>query len=78
MRDFLLPAPMMNILNGGVHADNTVDIQEFMILPIAGDSFSEALQVGVKIFHYLKRILKREGYTINVGDEGGLAPALSE
>ena len=75
--NFLLPAPMMNILNGGAHADNAIDIQEFMIMPVTGHSFSEALQVGVKIFHYLKHILKKNGHTINVGDEGGLAPALS-
>ncbi len=72
----LLPVPMMNILNGGVHADNTVDFQEFMIMPAGAESFSEALRQGVETFHSLKKVLKDRGYTTTVGDEGGFAPAL--
>jgi len=68
--------PMMNILNGGVHADNTVDFQEFMIMPVGTESFSEALRMGVETFHALKKVLKREGYSTAVGDEGGFAPSL--
>jgi enolase len=71
-----LPAPMMNILNGGVHADNTVDFQEFMIMPVGAESFSEALRMGVETFHTLKKVLKDKGYNTSVGDEGGFAPAL--
>lgn len=69
-----LPVPMMNILNGGSHADNSIDFQEFMIMPVNADSFSEALQMGVSIFHHLKATLKTKGYSTNVGDEGGFAP----
>ena len=72
-----LPAPMMNILNGGMHADNQVDIQEFMIMPIGASSFSHALQMGVEVFHQLKSLLKKSGLTTSVGDEGGFAPDLS-
>ncbi len=71
-----LPVPMMNILNGGVHADNTVDFQEFMIMPVGPDSFSEALRVGVETFHTLKKVLQDRGYSTTVGDEGGFAPSL--
>jgi len=71
-----LPVPMMNILNGGVHADNTVDFQEFMIMPVGAESFSEALRMGVETFHALKKVLKSEGYSTAVGDEGGFAPSL--
>jgi enolase len=71
-----LPVPMMNILNGGVHADNTVDFQEFMIMPVGAESFSEALRMGVETFHTLKKVLKGRGYATAVGDEGGFAPSL--
>ena len=71
-----LPVPMMNILNGGVHADNTVDFQEFMIMPVGAESFSEALRMGVETFHTLKKVLKSRGYSTSVGDEGGFAPSL--
>ena len=74
--DYILPAPMMNILNGGSHADNNVDIQEFMIFPVGADSFSHALQMGTEIFHQLKSVLKKRGLNTNVGDEGGFAPDL--
>ena len=74
--DYILPTPMMNILNGGSHADNNVDIQEFMIFPIGADSFSHALQMGAEIFHQLKSVLKKRGLNTNVGDEGGFAPDL--
>jgi enolase len=70
----ILPIPMMNILNGGAHADNKIDFQEFMVMPIGASSFSEALQWGVEIFHTLKSVLKKNGYSTNVGDEGGFAP----
>ena len=70
----LLPVPMMNILNGGVHADNPIDFQEFMIMPGARASFAEALRVGVEIFHTLRAALKAAGHITNVGDEGGFAP----
>jgi enolase len=73
---YLLPIPMMNILNGGQHADNSVDIQEFMIFPIGAGSFSEALQMGVETFHHLKGVLKSKGLATSVGDEGGFAPDL--
>lgn len=69
-----LPIPMMNILNGGAHADNKIDFQEFMIMPVGADSFSKALQMGVEVFHHLKNVLKKKGYSTNVGDEGGFAP----
>ncbi len=71
-----LPLPMMNILNGGAHADNNVDIQEFMIMPAGADSFKEALRMGAEIFHALKKVLKTKGYNTSVGDEGGFAPNL--
>jgi enolase 1/2/3 len=71
-----LPVPMMNILNGGVHADNNVDFQEFMIMPVGAESFSEALRMGVDTFHTLKKVLKDRGYSTTVGDEGGFAPSL--
>ncbi len=71
-----LPIPMMNILNGGSHADNNVDVQEFMIMPIGAESFSQALRMGVEIFHNLKEVLKGKGMSTNVGDEGGFAPDL--
>src|SRR3954469_5560984 len=69
-----LPVPMMNILNGGAHADNKIDFQEFMVMPIGASSFSEGLRWGVEIFHTLKTVLKEKGYSTNVGDEGGFAP----
>ncbi len=70
----LLPVPMMNILNGGSHADNSIDFQEFMIVPVGAEQFSEALRMGVEVFHTLKGVLKSKGYSTNVGDEGGFAP----
>jgi len=76
VRASLLPVPLMNILNGGVHADNKIDFQEFMIVPHGAPSFSEALRWGVEIFHSLKKVLKQKGYSTNVGDEGGFAPDL--
>jgi len=72
----MLPVPMMNIINGGRHADNSVDMQEFMIMPTGGDSFSGALQMGVEVFHHLKNVLQKKGYSTAVGDEGGFAPNL--
>ncbi|MFZ9332290.1 MAG: phosphopyruvate hydratase [Chitinophagaceae bacterium] len=69
-----LPVPLMNILNGGVHADNKIDFQEFMIVPTGASTFSEGLRWGVEIFHQLKNVLKKKGYSTNVGDEGGFAP----
>jgi enolase len=69
-----LPVPMMNILNGGAHADNKIDFQEFMVMPVGASSFSEGLRWGVEIFHELKKVLKDKGYSTNVGDEGGFAP----
>lgn len=72
-----LPIPMMNILNGGQHADNKIDIQEFMIMPVGAPSFSEALRMGTEVFHHLKAVLKSKGHSTNVGDEGGFAPNLS-
>lgn len=68
-----LPLPMMNILNGGAHADNAIDFQEFMVMPTKADTFSESLRMGVQIFHQLKSVLKDKGYSTNVGDEGGFA-----
>ncbi|MBA4166200.1 MAG: phosphopyruvate hydratase [Chitinophagaceae bacterium] len=70
----VLPIPMMNILNGGAHADNKIDFQEFMVMPIGASSFSEGLRWGVEIFHALKTVLKKKGFSTNVGDEGGFAP----
>ena len=70
----ILPIPMMNILNGGAHADNKIDFQEFMVMPVGAKTFSEGLQWGVEIFHALKTVLKKKGYSTNVGDEGGFAP----
>src|SRR5512139_2694167 len=72
----LLPVPMMNILNGGAHADNSVDFQEFMIAPYGAPSFAEALRMGAEVFHTLKSVLKKKGYSTAVGDEGGFAPNL--
>ena len=72
----LLPVPMMNILNGGAHADNNVDFQEFMVMPVGAESFDEALRWGVETFHTLKSVLKKRGYNTAVGDEGGFAPSL--
>ncbi|MBN1338531.1 MAG: phosphopyruvate hydratase [Bacteroidales bacterium] len=71
-----LPIPMMNILNGGSHADNSIDIQEFMIMPAGAPTFAEALRMGAEVFHHLKEVLKKGGYSTNVGDEGGFAPNL--
>lgn len=71
-----LPVPMMNILNGGSHADNSIDIQEFMVMPFGAESFSEGLRMGTEIFHHLKKVLKDMGMATNVGDEGGFAPNL--
>ncbi len=71
-----LPIPMMNILNGGSHADNSIDFQEFMVMPVGAQSFSHALQMGTEVFHNLKAVLKAQGYSTNVGDEGGFAPNL--
>ena len=71
-----LPVPMMNILNGGVHADSSVDLQEFMVVPIGARSFSDGLRMGVETFHALKAVLKEKGYSTAVGDEGGFAPRL--
>jgi enolase len=71
-----LPTPMMNILNGGAHADNNVDFQEFMVMPVGAESFAEALRWGVEIFHTLQAVLKKRGYSTSVGDEGGFAPSL--
>lgn len=72
-----MPVPMMNILNGGSHADNKIDVQEFMIMPIGGSSFSEGLRMGTEVFHHLKDVLKSQGMSTNVGDEGGFAPNLA-
>ncbi|MCF8218346.1 MAG: phosphopyruvate hydratase [Bacteroidales bacterium] len=71
-----LPIPMMNILNGGSHADNSIDFQEFMIMPVGAESFTHAIKMGSEIFHHLKKVLKAKGYSTNVGDEGGFAPNL--
>lgn len=70
----VLPVPMMNILNGGSHADNSIDFQEFMIMPVGAESFREGLRMGTEVFHTLKSVLKKKGYSTNVGDEGGFAP----
>lgn len=72
----ILPIPMMNILNGGSHADNSIDFQEFMVMPVGAESFSQALRMGVEVFHHLKDVLKSSGHSTNVGDEGGFAPNL--
>jgi enolase len=72
----ILPVPMMNVLNGGVHADNTVDFQEFMIMPVGAENFAQALRMGAETFHTLKKVLKDRGYNTSVGDEGGFAPSL--
>ncbi|QQS28092.1 MAG: phosphopyruvate hydratase [Sphingobacteriales bacterium] len=69
-----LPIPMMNILNGGAHADNSIDFQEFMVVPVGAETFADALRMGVEVFHHLKTVLKGKGYSTNVGDEGGFAP----
>ncbi|MFN4886665.1 MAG: phosphopyruvate hydratase [Bacteroidota bacterium] len=69
-----LPVPLMNIVNGGAHADNKVDVQEFMILPVGAPTFSEALRMGAEVFHHLKKVLSKQGHSTNVGDEGGFAP----
>lgn len=71
-----LPVPMMNILNGGAHADNSVDLQEFMVMPVGAKSFSDALRMGTEVFHSLKKVLSQKGYATSVGDEGGFAPNL--
>jgi len=73
----VLPVPMMNILNGGSHADNSIDFQEFMIMPVGAKTFSEAIRMGAEVFHNLKAVLKKAGHSTNVGDEGGFAPNLS-
>ncbi|MDP3487033.1 MAG: phosphopyruvate hydratase, partial [Bacillota bacterium] len=73
----VLPVPMLNILNGGQHADNNVDIQEFMVMPVGAESFAEGLRMGVEIYHQLKKVLSKRGYSTAVGDEGGFAPHLS-
>jgi enolase len=70
----ILPVPMMNILNGGAHADNAIDFQEFMIMPVGAPSFAESLRMGTEVFHHLKSVLKKKGLSTNVGDEGGFAP----
>jgi enolase len=75
-REFALPLPMMNIINGGAHADNSVDIQEFMVLPVGAPTFGESLRYGVEVFHALKAVLKAKGLNTAVGDEGGFAPDL--
>ncbi len=72
----LLPVPLMNIVNGGVHADNNVDFQEFMIVPLGADTFADSLRMGVETFHHLKKVLSKKGYATSVGDEGGFAPNL--
>ena len=72
----LLPIPMMNIINGGSHADNSIDFQEFMIMPVGASSFTDAIRMGTEVFHHLKKVLKDKGYSTNVGDEGGFAPNL--
>jgi enolase len=71
-----LPIPMMNIINGGSHADNSIDFQEFMIMPVGAENFTEAIRMGAEVFHHLRNVLKKQGYSTNVGDEGGFAPNL--
>ena len=73
-----LPVPMMNVINGGVHAKNSLDFQEFMILPISAKSYREALRMGAEVYHFLRQILNEEGYATAVGDEGGFAPDLAD
>ena len=73
----LMPVPMMNIINGGSHADNAIDIQEFMIMPVGADTFAEGLRMGAEVFHHLKKVLSSKGLSTNVGDEGGFAPNLN-
>ncbi len=73
---FVLPTPMMNVINGGAHADNNLDIQEFMIVPHGASDFSESLRMGVEVYHHLKKALKKKGYATAIGDEGGFAPSL--
>ncbi len=75
-KNYRLPVPLMNIINGGAHANNGVDVQEFMVVPVCGGSFSEALRAGVEVFHALKKVLNQEGHSTAVGDEGGFAPKL--
>src|SRR5256885_16518234 len=72
----MLPVPMMNVINGGVHADNSIDLQEFMLVPVGAESFSEALRIGVETYHALKKLLHERGLSTAVGDEGGFAPDL--
>ena len=74
--DFILPVPMMNLINGGVHANNSLDLQEFMVMPVSADSMSQAVRIGAEIFHTLKDLLSEDGHNTNVGDEGGVAPNL--
>ena len=74
---YMLPVPMMNILNGGSHADNSIDFQEFMIMPVGAPTFTEALRMGAEVFHNLRSVLKSRGMSTNVGDEGGFAPNLA-
>lgn len=74
--DFILPVPMMNLINGGVHANNSLDIQEFMVMPVSADSINQAVRIGVEIFHTLRDLLSEDGHNTNVGDEGGVAPNL--
>lgn len=74
----VLPHPMMNILNGGKHSDNNINIQEFMIIPVGATTFKEGLQMGVEVYHNLKKVLKQKGYSVAVGDEGGFAPNLKD
>lgn len=74
VRATTLPVPMMNIINGGSHADNSIDFQEFMVMPVGADTFSESIRMGAEIFHNLKKVLQKAGYSTNVGDEGGFAP----
>ncbi|MEQ8521035.1 MAG: phosphopyruvate hydratase, partial [Vicingaceae bacterium] len=76
MSSTVLPIPMMNILNGGSHADNKIDFQEFMVMPVNAETFSQALRMGTEVFHHLKKALKDKNYATNVGDEGGFAPNL--
>jgi enolase len=75
-KDYKLPVPLMNVVNGGAHADNGVDVQEFMIVPVVGGKFSESLRAGCEVFHTLKKILNEKGLSTGVGDEGGVAPSL--
>ena len=78
LRAYVLPVPMMNILNGGAHADNNVDIQEFMVMPVGAKTFSMGLRMGTEVFHHLKKVLKGRGLNTAVGDEGGFAPNIQE